>query len=309
MSRFERICVGFDAFDRDPEFVDQIRDLASAHEAHVELVHVVDGPSHHVWFGDDDDPWDHVVCNERQEQLEEVAERLRADGRSVHCTVPAGPPHIELIRHVHRTRCDLLYIVDEPPGRGEERSFGPTTKKLLRKCPAPVWAARLGSTGHPRRVLVALDLQPSGDDAERPNQRMLDACRRVAGPSTDVILLHVWNVWGEELLRSRMSEVDFIRAMDHARGQHQHALDAWTARFETAGLRPDARLERGEARTMLPRLVDHFAPDLVIMGTLCRTGLPGLIIGNTAERILNRLACSVLTVKPEDFVSPVPLEA
>jgi len=38
---------------------------------------------------------------------------------------------------------------------------------------------------------------------------------------------------------------------------------------------------------------------------VARTGIPGLVIGNTAERILNGLVCSVLTVKPDGFVTPV----
>ncbi len=41
------------------------------------------------------------------------------------------------------------------------------------------------------------------------------------------------------------------------------------------------------------------------MGTVCRTGIPGLIIGNTAERVLDSVKCSVLTVKPAGFVSPI----
>ena len=44
---------------------------------------------------------------------------------------------------------------------------------------------------------------------------------------------------------------------------------------------------------------------LLVMGTLCRTGIPGFFIGNTAETILNQVDCSVLTVKPKGFVSPV----
>ena len=49
--------------------------------------------------------------------------------------------------------------------------------------------------------------------------------------------------------------------------------------------------------------------DLVIMGTVCRTGVAGFFIGNTAENVLQQVDCSVLTVKPEDFVSPVRLKA
>jgi universal stress protein E len=44
------------------------------------------------------------------------------------------------------------------------------------------------------------------------------------------------------------------------------------------------------------------------MGTLARSGLDGYFIGNTAETVLQHVACSVLTVKPDGFVSPVTLD-
>ena len=34
----------------------------------------------------------------------------------------------------------------------------------------------------------------------------------------------------------------------------------------------------------------------------------GFFIGNTAESVLQQVNCSVLTVKPEGFVSPVTLD-
>ncbi len=47
--------------------------------------------------------------------------------------------------------------------------------------------------------------------------------------------------------------------------------------------------------------------DLLVMGTVCRTGVPGFLIGNTAESVLQQVDCSVLAVKPEGFVTPVKL--
>ena len=35
----------------------------------------------------------------------------------------------------------------------------------------------------------------------------------------------------------------------------------------------------------------------------------GISIGNTAERVLRKLPCSVLAVKPDGFVSPVRVDA
>jgi len=38
---------------------------------------------------------------------------------------------------------------------------------------------------------------------------------------------------------------------------------------------------------------------------ISRAGIAGLSVGNTAERMLGHLDCSLLTVKPADFVCPV----
>ena len=48
--------------------------------------------------------------------------------------------------------------------------------------------------------------------------------------------------------------------------------------------------------------------DLVVMGTVGRTGIAGLFIGNTAEMVLEQVQCSVLAVKPPGFVSPVQVD-
>jgi nucleotide-binding universal stress UspA family protein len=45
--------------------------------------------------------------------------------------------------------------------------------------------------------------------------------------------------------------------------------------------------------------------DLVVMGTVSRVGISGLLIGNTAERVLSSINASVLTVKPDGFKTPV----
>jgi hypothetical protein len=41
--------------------------------------------------------------------------------------------------------------------------------------------------------------------------------------------------------------------------------------------------------------------DLVVMGTMGRTGIAWRLVGNTAERVLQRSPCSVLAVKPDEL--------
>ncbi|MGE3600210.1 MAG: universal stress protein, partial [Dehalococcoidia bacterium] len=60
---------------------------------------------------------------------------------------------------------------------------------------------------------------------------------------------------------------------------------------------------------VIPDFVVAEGIDLVVMGTVARAGIAGMLLGNTAERILRKLPCSVLTVKPDGFTSPVRLDA
>ena len=41
------------------------------------------------------------------------------------------------------------------------------------------------------------------------------------------------------------------------------------------------------------------------LGAISRTGIKRLLIGNTAERVIDDLNCDVLVVKPQDFASHV----
>jgi nucleotide-binding universal stress UspA family protein len=49
--------------------------------------------------------------------------------------------------------------------------------------------------------------------------------------------------------------------------------------------------------------------DVVVMGTLSRSGLQGIIMGNTAESVLQQIDSSILAVKPEGFESPVKFDS
>jgi universal stress protein E len=55
----------------------------------------------------------------------------------------------------------------------------------------------------------------------------------------------------------------------------------------------------------IPAMVKKLGCDIVVMGALARSGLKGLFIGNTAERLLDDLPCDLLVVKPPGFKSQV----
>jgi nucleotide-binding universal stress UspA family protein len=62
---------------------------------------------------------------------------------------------------------------------------------------------------------------------------------------------------------------------------------------------------KGDPGQVIPSFATEHRIDVLVIGTIGRSGTSGLIIGNTAEKVLNQLQCSVLALKPPGFVSPI----
>ncbi|MFG0261979.1 MAG: universal stress protein, partial [Novipirellula sp. JB048] len=64
-------------------------------------------------------------------------------------------------------------------------------------------------------------------------------------------------------------------------------------------------MEPGDPSEVIRGIADRIEADLMVMGTVCRTGVPGFLIGNTADSIIAGLTCSMLALKPTGFRSPI----
>ena len=92
------------------------------------------------------------------------------------------------------------------------------------------------------------------------------------------------------------------------RNSNKRWVNELVGKFDLEDLIHKVHILEGEAEELIPRMVSKKKVELVVMGTVCRTGLPGFFIGNTAEKILHKLDCSVLAIKPDGFQTPVKLD-
>ena len=108
---------------------------------------------------------------------------------------------------------------------------------------------------------------------------------------------------------------EILAYVELARRQQSANLDKFMC--EVAGnmgrgtmdnLKPRTHLVKGWARKVIPDLAKRIEADLIVMGSVARTGVPGFIVGNTAEIILHQIDCSVLAIKPPGFATPVTVE-
>lgn len=65
------------------------------------------------------------------------------------------------------------------------------------------------------------------------------------------------------------------------------------------------RFAKAEPGTYIAAFVERRRIDTLFMGTVARTGIAGLPIGNTAEAVRTDAACSAAAVKPAGFQTPV----
>ena len=189
---------------------------------------------------------------------------------------------------------------------------------FLRQCPCPVWIVKEEIKTSSQSIIAAVDVATDYPENERSireklNIDVLTAATSLAGvKGCSVKVVSAWSAQFENTLRHssflRKSEDSVDTYIKEMESEHKKNFDAFMGVAKKA-LGEDVynciALERvslkGKPREVLPEYAKQIGANLVVMGTVARVGIPGLIIGNTAESILNRLDQSVLAIKPEGF--------
>lgn len=209
----------------------------------------------------------------------------------------------EIAKQVLRSKHDLV-VKDASLDDGG--FLNTADQRLLRRCPGPVWIERPGDPQSPLKVLAAINAVP-GDDAHAAlNHNVLDVTERLRPDELHIV--HAWKAEGEALLRAgshiSASEIDLYvkEAQAQARSNFQESLNL---RPDLANAKP--HLIKGNSDEVIIQLAETLHPSLIVLGTVARHGMKGLLIGNTAETVLRKAKCSILAVKPDAFVSPITL--
>ncbi|KJS02761.1 MAG: universal stress protein [Desulfobulbaceae bacterium BRH_c16a] len=233
--------------------------------------------------------------------------------------VLSGAIFLEVIRSVLRNAYDLVI---KPAENSDvmKRLFGSVDMHLLRKCPCPVWLMKPPEKPNYNCVLAAVDFDPLQLDASEQafNNEIIDRASALAlSDAASLHLVHAWEAYAE---RAMLAHGDILNesVASHIQKQalmHQKELyrlgEALCSRIGNNAynkLSPSFHLPKGPAKKVIAPLATELQADLVVMGTVARTGISGLIIGNTAEAILNQLTCSVLAIKPPGFKTPVTVD-
>lgn len=288
--------------------VEKAAQLAQAFDARLELFHAIAMP---VYI----DPLvpglgpEEVRRRQRAHvsaRLDVIAERLRK--HKVHVTVSTAwdhPPHEAIVRQAGRAKADLIVAECHAGHRIAPLLMRLTDWELLKYSPVPVLLVK--SRGRYERPVLLAAVDPTHANA-KPTQldgEILKAAvmmRRALHGSLHAVHAFVpvpTDATTVELLNANATEKLEARARARARVRLHEAL----GKIRLG--RGHRHLASGHPSYVIPRLARKIHSDIVVMGAVSRSGLKRLLIGNTAERIVDELACDVLVVKPREFRSRV----
>jgi len=230
-----------------------------------------------------------------QTALAEVSRRVQAvTGRNPEEFEPViadGSPAAVIVREAERRNIDLL-LVGSHGKSGVVRLFlGNVAEKVVRHAHCPVLVVRPRSgTGD---VLVATDFS----DAALPAVAAAVREARLRGGRLTIIHSIDLSPGLTEGVSSAAGVVPYVAPPEISSDLRQ-TVDGMLAnalqRFEGEGERIVAE---GPPAAAIVRTAKRLGTDLVVVGTVGRTGLPRLLLGSVAEVVVRSAPCSVLVVR------------
>lgn len=234
-----------------------------------------------------------------------------------------GKIYIESIRSTLINNYDLV-IKESDESNWVDRFIGSDDMHLLRKCPCPVWMMKNEDKTNYDKIIAAVDFETDSDsdnttiDSSELNDTILTLASSLAlSDFSDQHVVNIYNVpeegyvslWAEhpDKVKDRLYESEYsLRQykMNTILDNLKNTIGEKSYQY----LSPTTHIIQGIASQEIPRIASELQADLVVMGTVARTGIAGVIIGNTAETVLYQLKCSVLAIKPKGFISPVSLD-
>jgi len=310
MKRFRNILYILDAGpDREAKVTTVVQNLARINRAKVRAVKILEETIFDSVGRQFSNRLQSLIDLERQHasnRLEQVLSTPGWDDVQIVGELLNGKDFIAAIRKVLFEEHDL--VVKARNTLEDHDSFA---MRLFRKCPCPVYIINTETKGLSKIVLGAVDLVDTVKESWQLNRKIVElTCSLAEREHGEAHFVHAWQLEYEKTMRGPR----FRFTEEEIQTMKQDIAAARVGKFEQllaeTGFSVDAQhihlLEGDPSQVIQKQLIDLQA-DVLVMGSVARAGLPGLLIGNKAEDVLSQVQCTVLAVKPNGFISPVTL--
>jgi universal stress protein E len=309
MNRISDILVIVNPLARDQPSIAKAATLAARFGSGVELLIGDTQTSRQAHMEGDLPEISNALLNDNLDSLlEELAEPLRHGGLDVTTQVISGDPlHETIIAWMRNSPADLV-IKDTHHHSLAKRTFATNTDwHLIRACPVPLLLTKPRPWGTPPVLMAAVDPGHANDPSAALDHRILDVTVSL-GNQIDAQVHAVHSYLPSTIATAAVGGMSMVgvsaEALAAERALRRSLIKRLTDEYGVADT--NLHVDAGSPVDYLPRTAAEWRVDILAMGALARSGLKRLLIGSTAERVLERLPCDVLVIKPPDFAQNLP---
>jgi universal stress protein E len=282
--------------------------VARAHGASLELFHVLTAELYPAPMVGSQQFFTALENDARQNalrRLDAMADRLRL--HSIKVTVSAAwdfPAHEAIVRRAQIIKADLI-VASQHAGRHRSLSFMRLTDwELIRLSPVPLLLVKSPHLYRRPTILAAIDPSLAHQKPQSLDRDILrTACKWSTALHGSLHAVHAYA--GFPLTLSEGLTPGMMESL------YQDAERAARKRLTRASLPQRITRKRQHLSALRPvEAITATAKEtrcaIVVMGAISRSGIKRIMIGNTAEHVLDALSCDVLVLKPGAFRNRVP---
>lgn len=223
-----------------------------------------------------------------------------------------GKVFLAITREMIRGGYDALICIRS--AHTAETGLSATELHLARKCPGPILFFDQQQRSKLENVVVAVDRDVyGGGNASALAKDLVKVATNLASvDGANLHIVHAWQPLGVELLGDPRLGFE-SQEIENYRAEQRASHDKWLKELvadSAASLNPtelttSLHLKEGEPDEVVLAICEKTQSDLLVIGTVGITDVPGVLIGDVAETILGVAPCSMLAMKPEGFQTPI----
>ena len=203
--------------------------------------------------------------------------------------------HPDLVIHAPDTHPDLLH-----------RLMGAPDWRLLRQCPAPLLLSKKHQWNSRPIVAAAIDPFHLDDETAELDQKILAHAQAMASQlDGELHVVHVFQTLPHSAIFDEHMVMDFEALQKKVRQEHRDRIGELIKPMNLKVHDPCVHLLEGELSSVIPEWVERTSVDVLVMGSLARGFVDRMLLGSSAERLLERVDSDLLIIKPDSFHCPV----
>lgn len=251
----------------------------------------------------------HAYLMQSEGRLDHLAERLRLPEVEVGTDVAWDERRARgVLRKCVRYRPDLMLYPLSPQHGMLHHLLAPEDWQVLRDCPVPLLLSHDRPWGEHLRIAVAINPFPLKGEPESFDSRLFRFAHQLAAllkAELHVVHSYAFESVPQAVILDEERLADSVALQAHVRERHEQKLRDLLAPWAGEPGAAELHVIEGELERVLPTLCHQQQIDLLLMGDVHRGVLEHLLLGSSAERVLDRIVCDLMVLKPEGFQCPI----